>query len=336
MKRHTTHSQDSHLKKVRFHKIESEEEELEDEEEELELPKARRGAVRLEGYQSSSEEEEEEEDEEKDKSMKDVDKSKEEENEEDGQDFTSFDRIDTESGNIKIEAFNMKAELEEGRFDEFGHYIRNPADPHAFHDRWLEGVTDEEIERAREAHFRRERLRREQEIEEERAMRNPEELIYAARLTLMELLQERETVTGAIRRFGQDIKSKSETKETSRQQLERITTVCDQLMGLGQLDVYEWTRERIGIDLARHSNGHTSHYASSEITVASTTSSNNANHDDETQWEFKWDPSPSAEIHGPHTRAELEAWKIYGYFGPSVVVRRVGESEFISLSDAGI
>ncbi len=46
----------------------------------------------------------------------------------------------------KVDAFNMKAEQEEGRFDEAGNFVRKATDPDAKHDSWLEGVSKKRYE----------------------------------------------------------------------------------------------------------------------------------------------------------------------------------------------
>ncbi|KAJ3475236.1 hypothetical protein NLG97_g9530 [Lecanicillium saksenae] len=39
----------------------------------------------------------------------------------------------------KVEAFNLNAEMEDGRFDDQGNYVRKAGDPDAVHDNWLNG-----------------------------------------------------------------------------------------------------------------------------------------------------------------------------------------------------
>ena len=56
----------------------------------------------------------------------------------------------------KLDAFNVRAEKEEGGFDESGNYVRKAADPDAVHDSWLEGVSKKEMRRAKEAADKRE------------------------------------------------------------------------------------------------------------------------------------------------------------------------------------
>ena len=51
----------------------------------------------------------------------------------------------------------------------------------------------------------------------------------------------------------------------------------------------------------------------------------------EVQWEFKWENEDKAEIHGPHSTAEMQEWVEQGYFEAGVWVRRVGqEGDFYS------
>ncbi|RKP10198.1 hypothetical protein THASP1DRAFT_28039 [Thamnocephalis sphaerospora] len=379
-----------------------------DQEEQLEERKTRRGGVKLDGYDGSSSSDEDQNDSDEDKGGDrqsqqqssaagggdngdmDMDmfamdvaaapqegssngartnvRNKQDTGDEDGQEYASFDRYDPEAGEAKIEAFNMRAELEEGQFDENGHYVRNQPDPQGFHDRWLEGVSNEEMERAREAHVRRERDRRRQQAEEERELGDTADADRAARLDLMELLQPNETVAAAIRRLGGSGDARKKTTARNRKQrqqgtsttdaagdvatleqvaarrqnVELATALCDRLMGLGQLDVYEWTRERIALDLRRAGvtlpSNDSVGIAHSEFTMASgpTASAASAVDGDDMRWQFKWEASDAAEIHGPHTTAELQAWHAHGYFGPDVVVRRVGDSTFRPLSEAGV
>lgn len=64
----------------------------------------------------------------------------------------------------RVEAFNMKAEQEEGAFDEAGNYVRKAADPDAVHDRWLEGFSKKDIKKAAAAHEKREEELRRQRL----------------------------------------------------------------------------------------------------------------------------------------------------------------------------
>ncbi|KAL9939283.1 hypothetical protein V8E36_002096 [Tilletia maclaganii] len=56
----------------------------------------------------------------------------------------------------KLDSFNMRAEMQSGRFDEDGNYQANSADPHAQHDAWLSGnYSRKKIRAARDAQKKR-------------------------------------------------------------------------------------------------------------------------------------------------------------------------------------
>ena len=54
----------------------------------------------------------------------------------------------------RLDAFNMRSENVEGRFDEHGNYVRNATDPNAKYDEWLDGVSKRDMKRAAEAKAR--------------------------------------------------------------------------------------------------------------------------------------------------------------------------------------
>lgn len=102
----------------------------------------------------------------------------------------------------KLEAFNMRSEMEEGRFDAAGNFIRKAVDVDAVHDSWLEGVSRKEMKRAREAHEKREEeMRRRAQAEDE--------LLTSDMLnTLITGMETGETVLEALARLGQERKKK--------------------------------------------------------------------------------------------------------------------------------
>lgn len=67
----------------------------------------------------------------------------------------------------RLDAFNMKSEQEEGRFDDQGNYVRKAADPDAVHDTWLEGLSKKDMKKAREAADKREDEQRHKRLEDD-------------------------------------------------------------------------------------------------------------------------------------------------------------------------
>lgn len=96
----------------------------------------------------------------------------------------------------KIDAFNMKAEQEEGAFDEAGNFIRKATDPDAVHDRWLEGVSKKDMKKAAEAHEKREAELRRQRKEDDALL--TEDLLRS----LIVNLEKGETPLEALARLG--------------------------------------------------------------------------------------------------------------------------------------
>lgn len=242
----------------------------------------------------------------------------------------------------KLDAFNMKNEATEGKFDETGNFVRNAADAFAVHDSWMEGTSKKDIRRAREAHEKRERERRERDMADDAVSTSD---ILA---TLIKRLDVGETVLEALARYGaQGKKQKAEPKwkqkrknqksgmdvdgpeqesvdagaQRRREAVESITAAADQLMSRGQEEVYEAERELLmrqykretgedWVDTARPAQGEGEGVASSAAPK---------------QWEYQWaDARDGGEVHGPYDGATMSSWNAAGYFGEGVQFRLAG------------
>lgn len=112
------------------------------------------------------------------------------------------DGSDRPHGNTVIEAqkgtaigftsFDMKDEKDDGRFDENGHFVWNKEEKNVQEDAWMEGYTEEQVERARKAHLR---INAREETEETLTIVKAKEL-------LGQLLEPGENVLNALRRLG--------------------------------------------------------------------------------------------------------------------------------------
>ncbi|KAI9363063.1 hypothetical protein BD770DRAFT_407426 [Pilaira anomala] len=266
-------------------------------EDELEGKKARRGAVNFDVYDSEdeevgggvfssdSEDEEDKKEAEKPVASEDFDmfgepstatsttKEKPKLTEIEGQEFDSFDRVeevdedDVENGEkkeSKISAFNMTQELEEGSLDSNGNYIRNKVDPQAFHDKWMEGISRKDMNKAKEALEKREREEALKEAERQSNIPQTQTDVYRS---LVEYLKPGQTVQEALTSLANSLPKKvpawkqkmldkknknkqqpqkilTEQEESDRRQkVESITGLADQMMGLGHFNIYEDTFE---------------------------------------------------------------------------------------------
>ncbi|ATZ51964.1 hypothetical protein BCIN_07g05040 [Botrytis cinerea B05.10] len=240
----------------------------------------------------------------------------------------------------KVDAFNMKAEQEEGKFDANGNFVRNAADRDAVHDTWLEGISKKDMKKAAEAHEKREEERRQKRLEDD-AM-----LISDILRTLILRLDKAETVLEALARLG---KSQVKTKKIPKWKLKKqnqkddsmdvdaekiedpeqtrireainaITGAADQLLIRGQTDVYEQEREML-IRQYRRETGEDWEEPSEEAAV------NEENGPAPTKmWEYRWtDGRDGAAKQGPFDGPTMVAWRDAGYFGEGVEFKRVGQ-----------
>ncbi|KAF9115182.1 hypothetical protein BGX27_008660 [Mortierella sp. AM989] len=264
-------------------------------------------------------------------------------------------------GNLKIEAFNIKHELEEeGEVDENGNFIRK-LDPERFHDSWLEGVSRKEIMAAQKAHERR---ARQAQIEEQEAAANAmtETDIY---LELANILKPGETVIEALQRQGGGKKSgskgvknkkkawqknkkseesgheievnpESEEDTRRRKSIEKLTDLCDRMMAMGHFDIYEETYEQ-AIRALRRADIIPDNWVIGTPVLKLGEQAESMLEDDplfstDVNWEYKWDFPPGAqgsdEIFGPFSGAEMKSWNDQGFFSQRILVRKVGDSTF--------
>ncbi|GAA6059417.1 hypothetical protein JCM10212_003649 [Sporobolomyces blumeae] len=124
---------------------------------------------------------------------------------------------------FQLSSFNMKEELNEGRFSADGSYVANAVDPLAAHDSWLSGVSKHEIRLAREAKERMDRKQREQDERDARLQRGDEGLTQVRDDCLIGLVGEvrpRETVANALNRLGRG-------KKRAEQFLARVEATPD-------------------------------------------------------------------------------------------------------------
>jgi CD2 antigen cytoplasmic tail-binding protein 2 len=135
-------------------------------------------------------------------------------------------RIATLDGDMGYEltGFNMKDEMEEGRFTADGEtYVANAKDAGDKHDQWLTEVDDDAILKARRAH--KEREKREAELEKEEADgvaseegRKKEEGLMREAVALME---RGETVLEALQRLGVEVEKKRKEEGKKKSWAER-------------------------------------------------------------------------------------------------------------------
>jgi CD2 antigen cytoplasmic tail-binding protein 2 len=240
----------------------------------------------------------------------------------------------------KVDAFNMKAEQEEGRFDEAGNFVRKAQDPDAKHDMWLEGVSKKDMRKAAEAHEKREEERRQKRLEDD-ALLLPDIL-----RTLILRLEKGETVLEALARLG---KGQTKTKKVPKWKLKKqrkgadedmdlddekkvedpgqvkirdavdaITGAADQLLTRGEMEIYDQEREMLIRKYCKETGEPWVEPPAEEV----------AEQGDGLvkMWEYRWiDGRDGAAKQGPYDGPTVVAWQVAGYFGEGVEFRRAGD-----------
>lgn len=243
----------------------------------------------------------------------------------------------------KLDAFNMKNEQEEGRFDAQGNFVRKAADPDAVHDLWLEGVSKKDMKRAREAADKRD--------EEMRQKRKEDDAVLTSDVlkTLIPYLDRGETVLEALARLGRGKEKKKPKWQNKnkrkgddrmdvdnekpvedpvemrrREAVEAITGAADQLLTRGQVEIYDAEREMLMRQYSRET---------AEDWVDAPRDKDQGEEADgleaTKQWEYRWtDARDGGQVNGPYDGQMMTAWNDAGYFGDGVEFRQAGKDSW--------
>lgn len=228
----------------------------------------------------------------------------------------------------KLDAFNVRAEKEEGGFDESGNYVRKAADPDAVHDSWLEGVSKKDMKRAKEAAEKRDEEQRQRNCEGDAV------LLSDILIKLIPRLERGETVLEALARLGRGItkrkprwqknkrnddaamdfdkepESENLIERRRREAVEEITSAADLLLTRGQMDIYDTEKELL-MRQYRRETGDEWVEPSKDLRG----SSEDGGEAQGKQWEYRWvDARDGGQVHGPYDGPMMVAWNDAGYF----------------------
>ncbi|ETW06189.1 hypothetical protein H310_03762 [Aphanomyces invadans] len=192
---------------------------------------------------------------------------------------------------VRMMAFNLKEDREDGHFDENGNFVWAKEDKPIQEDAWLENVSAQDMEGAERAYI----LRREAQKDEEESWTE-----RRATSVFMEVLEEGETVLKALKRLGKKKKGSKGPDQTPdmKREFDELTEASDYLMRQGKADVYHTPKEQLVPQ------------APAKPPVL---------------WEYK---SQDGQIQGPYPTANFIAWQAQGYFrGDSAVQIRQYEPQ---------
>ncbi|KAG8992216.1 hypothetical protein FRB94_014665 [Tulasnella sp. JGI-2019a] len=256
-----------------------------------------------------------------------------------------------------VSSFNMKDEMEEGKFDEDGTFVRS-FDPHQVHDRWMDGMDEREIKKARRS---QKKIR---EKEEERQRKDADGLANKSKeeleLQLLDYIRPGESVLQALGRLGAEKKKGGKLKPKKKSKLakanldpavnaeasstdpaqhpensaiERVTALASTLMAMGELHVYEETHRTL-VHSVREAGLVSGDWVppSAAPTVQPPPPSESL-----IKYQYRWAPeylatttggAKAGEVFGPYGKDELTAWRGANFFGPMgdrIQLRRLGD-----------
>lgn len=248
----------------------------------------------------------------------------------------STDRLSTMPtiDGVRMEAFNLREEVETGSFDKDMNYIkRKNSDDENEEDSWLKGIDIAEIKKARKAQKKRD----ENNARRLEHLGSTEELLE----NLIRLVEPAETPMEALVRLNPKKSKKSEKIEDSQKRKQivfSITENCETLKnGKGLYEVYDMSREELmrfyqsqaGKEFWPRGTKRDRDELESDNATHNTKESNEDQLDNEygeKLWEYRWLDSKD-EIMGLYSTYEMKYWK-ETYFNDAVEVRLSGENEF--------
>jgi CD2 antigen cytoplasmic tail-binding protein 2 len=115
----------------------------------------------------------------------------------------------------EVTGFNMKEEMEEGKFTADGEtYVENAKDEGDKHDVWLADMDKEAIKKARRAHKEREKQEAEREAAEAKGVGKERE--YELMQAAVNLMERGETVLEAVQRLGKEQEDKRKKEDQGK------------------------------------------------------------------------------------------------------------------------
>lgn len=255
-------------------------------------------------------------------------------------------------GEITITPFNMKEELEEGHFDNQGHYHWKKEKE--IRDGWLDNIDWVKVKGRPEDKYKVHKDDENKGLGDESSSEDeePEEKFDLLNnyKEILKHMKPKETIAKTLQRLGASSKISSAERwkrkkagivDENSKIVTRLTELANQILTkLGNMDIYQETYEKIDTIIKRQESKnddadldmYADDFDQKEKSVldknsTDTKESENKNEEEqepELKWEFKWNQNDD-EISGPHTTEQMQKWSSEGYFKTGVWVRKQGE-----------
>lgn len=255
---------------------------------------------------------------------------------------------------IKTTAFNMREEMEEGHFDQNGHYIWKKEKE--IKDNWLDNI-DWQVIKVRPTDIKKtDELGLGEESDEDIDESMKDFQVNACYREILKYMQPKETIAKCLQRLGKSKKKLSTIERIKMKkaglletdtQVTKLTELTNNLLKhTGNMDIYQETFESLSKTLEKLENPSKKKvteeldmYADDfddkekEKLGASTsveaTKENESKQNSDQMWEFKWNKDDE-KIEGPNSTEQMQKWVEEGYFKKPVWVRKCGQEQFYS------
>ncbi|CAB3240740.1 unnamed protein product [Arctia plantaginis] len=260
------------------------------------------------------------------------------------------DGIGGMEGEITITPFNMKEELEEGHFDNQGHYHWKKEKE--IRDGWLDNIDWVKVKGRPEDKYKVHKDDENKGLGDESSSDEDEpEDKFDLLQNYKEIIQHmkpKETIAKALQRLGASSKVSSVERwkrkkagivDENSKLVTRVTELANQILTkMGNMDIYQETYEKISATIAKKESkkedADLDMYADDfdvkerNVLEKSNPDKNESDGEEDKQqevkWEFKWDQKDE-DVSGPHSTQQMQKWSEEGYFKSGVWVRKHGE-----------
>ncbi|OQV16184.1 putative CD2 antigen cytoplasmic tail-binding protein 2 [Hypsibius exemplaris] len=240
---------------------------------------------------------------------------------------------------VRITPFNIQEELEEGHFDTDGNFYVDK--DKGVKDAWLEGLdqfADEDYEKLRK--------KKADEAAAEDAAAPAAQSDSELYKIILGLLRPGESIGKALRRLGAGIKPTQRVKKGGlsaaaatavdpvKKEFDALTAAADAILGKGNLEIYQETFEKIQHKLSKDDARLKGLAVDAEADIfgedfdAKKVSQPKADEEEDsanqTLWEYKWENTETADIHGPYSSEQMIDWVQQDFFKDGVFVRKAG------------
>ncbi|XP_076056002.1 CD2 antigen cytoplasmic tail-binding protein 2 homolog holn1 isoform X2 [Oratosquilla oratoria] len=283
-------------------------------------------------------------DEEEDDELDDKDKNYDVMKDEDiyGQEARTIDF----EGETKITPFNMKEEMEEGHFDGDGFYhFKKDND---IKDAWLDDIDWVKVKKQEEnVNKYGSDIGSDDSGDEDNI---PGKVLSLKTINLykemLEYLKPHESVAKALKRLGGNKKMSSAQKwkmkkagklddsnNDAMKDFLQLTEFANKFVEMGNMDIYQETYEMINLKVKQSEapapepamDMFADETAASKDVAKDDSKTTPKPEDSEVRWEYKWENTEDAEVHGPFNTEQMIKWQDSGFFSKGVFVRNATE-----------